>query len=117
MVNILYVEDDEMCRILGLKVFEILKHLNVSAVTNGTDALALSKNNDYDLIVLDLTLPDMSGSSLAYQMRMEKDNLPPIVAITAELEEGSEAPNSIDKLYVKPLTYDKLQEILTLIEA
>ena len=60
MIDILLVEDDkEICFIFT----ELLKrnHYNVSAYHNGIEAIEALSSKKYDLMLLDLMLPDLPG--------------------------------------------------------
>lgn len=49
---------------------------------DGYDGLRLAKENDYDLILLDVMLPGVSGFDICRELRKEK-NLP-IIMVTAK---------------------------------
>ena len=73
METILIVEDDKtiaesICFILEKDSF------NCQWFDNGTDALEFHKDNEVDLILLDVGLPDMSGFDLLRKVR-EKSNI------------------------------------------
>jgi CheY-like chemotaxis protein len=68
--RVLVVEDDP-------QVGEILKHLlthydHASQASSGNEALKIIKENPPDIILLDLTLPDMSGLEVAQRVRRNK---------------------------------------------
>ena len=60
MENILVV-DDEYKIVEVIKVYLEKSGYNVITAFNGNDAIKEYENNDIDLIILDLMLPDMSG--------------------------------------------------------
>jgi len=75
MTNVLIVDDHPIVR-RGLK--EILKtesNLHVSETANARDALALIRQQPFDLVVLDLDLPGMSGLELLQQIKHEQKRL------------------------------------------
>jgi osomolarity two-component system sensor histidine kinase NIK1 len=86
-LDILLVEDN----ILNQKVvtFNLKKfNYNVVAVGNGREALDTFANHSFDLILMDLMLPEMNGYEITLEIRkMEKErNIVkpvPIIAITA----------------------------------
>jgi len=67
-INILIVEDYKK---LHDELFMILSALfhNVSSAYNGIEALNLYKKNSYDLILSDISMPDMNGVELSSKIR------------------------------------------------
>ncbi len=78
--NILLIEDSE-ANALVYKQY-LSDGYMVTVATNGKEASALFEQNEYDLILLDVQLPDISGLELLKQFRL-KPTSPPIVIITA----------------------------------
>lgn len=67
-VSLLIIEDNEIhCFILN----KMLKPLGISAefANNGKNAVERMQNSDFDIILMDLALPDMNGEELAKQIR------------------------------------------------
>jgi two-component system cell cycle response regulator CtrA len=54
-------------------------NLNVYCTDLGEDGIDLAKLYDYDLIILDLNLPDMSGHEVLRQLRMAKIETPILI--------------------------------------
>ena len=87
METILIVEDDKtiaesICFILEKDSF------NCQWFDNGKDALEFHKDNEVDLILLDVGLPDMSGFDLLRKVR-EKSNIP-VIIISARDDESDQ---------------------------
>ena len=86
MKNILLVEDDpQITTLLNL-------HLNSATHTltscgRGQDALKNIERNEYDLIILDIMLPDISGLSICKKLR-DQDNQTPIIMLTSRSDES-----------------------------
>lgn len=81
--KILLVDDQELNR-------DVLAHrLNksgykITSVTNGQEALTLLKNNSFDLILLDIMMPDISGIEVLKELRsMDLHKNSPVIMITA----------------------------------
>jgi two-component system copper resistance phosphate regulon response regulator CusR len=77
-MRILVVEDDNaVARFLskGLQA----EHYAVDVKDNGEEALAMARDLDYDLVVLDLSLPGIDGLTVLRHIRAKKDDLPIIV--------------------------------------
>lgn len=85
MNSLLLIEDDPIiCR--SLKMALSLENFSVSVCCNLSDASGDILINKYDLILLDINLPDGKGYDFCKKLRME-NNLTPIIAITANLDE------------------------------
>lgn len=58
--------------------------LAIEAVENGQDALAMTRTNGFDLILMDIRMPDMDGYETLKKIRLEQgDSHLPVIAITA----------------------------------
>ncbi len=85
MKTILLVEDDlEITKLLNLHLKTQLYSL--TSCINGTEAINKATNNHFDLIILDITLPDISGMELCKKFR-ENDQHTPIMMLTCRSEE------------------------------
>jgi DNA-binding response OmpR family regulator len=85
MTSILIVEDDAAIATPLVRAIE-REGFAVHHVTRGTDALAAARE-DIDLVLLDLTLPDVDGLAVCRSIR-DRDNWLPIVILTARAEES-----------------------------
>ena len=80
--RILLVEDDEFIRDLYKRQFT-LANLSVDAVRNGKEALAILETNSYDLILLDIMLPDTNGLDVLKSIKgNERIKSIPVVLLT-----------------------------------
>ncbi|MEJ7685387.1 MAG: response regulator transcription factor [Segetibacter sp.] len=59
---------------------------SLTSCINGTEAINQAANNQFDLIILDITLPDISGMELCKKFR-ENDQHTPIMMLTCRSEE------------------------------
>lgn len=80
--KILLVEDEESLLDI-IKLNLELEDYDVTAVTNGRVALENVRKNQYDLMVLDVMLPEMDGFSICQAIRLE-NNPVPILFLTAK---------------------------------
>lgn len=81
-LSVLLVEDVPLIQKFSMDVMEMLG-CEVTVANNAAEAVAFSKNN-YDLIFMDIGLPDDDGLSVIRQFRKNKRHLQtPIVALTA----------------------------------
>lgn len=113
--NILVVEDN---MVAALIVSDILSELNFKHAIAGTgkQAILCAKATKYDLILMDIGLPDTNGFEVAKQIRaqenLNKDT--PIVALTAHDDEEhrrNAEKVAMNDFMVKPFTLDKGKEI------
>jgi two-component system cell cycle response regulator CtrA len=82
-MRILLVEDDPTTS----KSIEMMlqnANLNVYATDLGEEGIDLAKLYDYDLILLDLNLPDMNGHDVLRQLRMAKVETPILILSGAD---------------------------------
>lgn len=83
-MDVLVIEDDQSVRVLVRAVLE----KNGSTVTqadNATDGQGLAFNNDYDIIIMDLGLPDGDGFEICKNIR-DQDITTPVLILSAEQE-------------------------------
>ncbi|HAJ6398002.1 TPA: aerobic respiration two-component sensor histidine kinase ArcB [Escherichia coli UMEA 3252-1] len=85
-LNVLLVEDIELNVIVARSVLEKLGN-SVDVAMTGKAALEMFKPGEYDLVLLDIQLPDMTGLDIsrALTKRYPREDLPPLVALTANV--------------------------------
>ena len=76
------VVDDEKVIVKGIRFSLEQDGMEVDCAYDGEEALSLAKQNQYDMILLDVMLPRMSGFEVCQQIR-EFSNVP-IVMLTAK---------------------------------
>lgn len=109
MARILVVEDEIelnkiICRSLRDRGYE------VSSATNGLEALTLTENTKYDMILTDIMMPKMDGFELADSIRITDKEIP-IVFMTAKDDKASKMLGysiGVDDYIVKPFDIDIL---------
>lgn len=80
-MNILLIEDDPVL-VDGLQYSLSKSGYDVTTATTGRYAEALMFAKDFDMIILDLALPDMDGSHFVSKLRLRKNPIP-ILILTA----------------------------------
>ena len=79
------VVDDERLLVKGIKFNLENEGYQVETAFDGRAAVELAKNNDYDLIILDLMMPEIDGLEACVQIR-QFSNVP-IIMLTARSED------------------------------
>ncbi len=79
------VVDDERLLVKGIKFNLENEGYQVETAFDGRTAVELAKNNDYDLIILDLMMPEIDGLEACVQIR-QFSNVP-IIMLTARSED------------------------------
>ncbi|WP_396586227.1 CHASE domain-containing protein [Bermanella sp. R86510] len=113
--KILIIEDDvDAAKLLK----EMVENAGYSAdvCLDGLKALTALETQQYDLITLDLKLPDINGLEIIQRIRTQAHTAnTPIVVISAKMEQGklefNGEPNSIEWL-AKPIEYESLVSIV-----
>src|SRR5699024_3625437 len=84
MKKILIVEDEEkLSRLLELELN--YENYETEIASNGQDALLLLLNNDYDLVLLDIMIPELSGLEVLRRLRRQHITTP-VILLTARDE-------------------------------
>ncbi len=114
-LTILLVEDVPLNADIAIALLEQRGHTVVHAET-GEDALALLETeDDLDLVLLDMQLPDMDGDIIARYVRSEPRlaNMP-VVMLSANVRKAQDAMTDVrlDGVLSKPLNTEKLDHLL-----
>jgi len=112
--KILLVEDNELNQDLALAFFSRSK-LDADLAENGKEALALAKNNDYDMIFMDLQMPIMDGFEATRLIR-EFNNTVPIVAMSANVFSDAKQrarDAGVTDFLDKPIIIDKATSLIS----
>jgi DNA-binding NtrC family response regulator len=111
--RILVVDDEEDARVALSKILAY-EGYDVSSAGNGLEALNFLRNNDVELIITDINMPEMNGLTFLRELnrRHPQSN---VIMITAygEVESYLEAMNLGAFEYInKPLRYDDLKKVI-----
>ncbi len=112
-LNIFMVEDIELNVTVAKSLLESLGH-SVTVAMTGQEALVNFVPEQYDLVLLDIQLPDMTGFDVAHYYREHYDNLPPLVALTANVlkDRREYLENGMDDAISKPLAVNAIQSVI-----
>lgn len=108
-MRVLIVEDDP--ELAGfLKAHLPARGFVVDVAEDGASGVALVHGNEYDLVVLDLNLPDMPGEAVVREVQSGK-HVPPILMLTVVGDAESKVrllAAGADDYLVKPFSFDEL---------
>jgi CheY-like chemotaxis protein len=115
-VRILLVEDNNIARQIEAKIISQF-HCQVDGARDGAEALKLLNNNHYDLVFMDINLPDTDGLRLTETIRaMGNGNKKvPIVALTTyddNTHHNQATWVGVNSYITKPLTVEKCERAL-----
>ena len=111
MARILLVEDNEMNRDMLSRRLE-RKGFEIAVAVDGREGVEMAKTGEYDLILMDMSLPEIDGWEATRQLRAAPDTgRTPIIALTAhamagDREKALEA--GCDDYDTKPIELDRL---------
>ncbi len=111
------IEDLKIAQIAAINLFAKLS-CSIQVVANAAAALEKILLSRYDIIFIDIQLPDINGFELAQTIRnIEKRwTRLPLIAVTANFTEELEnkSKNSgFDDFMIKPLTLENVRHILS----
>ncbi len=89
-LRILLAEDNPVNQILALRLLERIGH-HTTLVENGRDAVEAVADGSFDVILMDLQMPEMSGFEATQRIRereAQRQRYTPIIAMTAHAMQG-----------------------------
>jgi signal transduction histidine kinase/ActR/RegA family two-component response regulator len=116
-INILLVEDDKVSQLVISRICKRLKW-NVYVASSGKEALILLENKKFDIILMDIQMPEISGIEVTKLIR-DREKLTgthiPIIATTAYAMSEDKAniiSSGVDDYLSKPIELEKLVELI-----
>lgn len=90
-LSILLAEDNPVNQLIAVRTLE-REGYQVHVAANGVEAVALAERSTFDLVLMDVQMPDMDGFQATYKIRQMERSMgriaTPIVAITAHAMSG-----------------------------
>jgi CheY-like chemotaxis protein len=114
-LRIMVIDDEPNVRTLLADLLRATGH-DVVETTNGREALQrMEADGDWDLVMTDLGMPDLSGWEVARVVAGRPDP-PPVILVTGwgiQLEDGILAESGVAAVIAKPFT---IEEVLGAVE-
>lgn len=111
--NLLVVDDNPMNLKVAEKTLKKMGHL-VTTAKSGKEAIELTQEQIYDLIFMDMQMPNMSGVEATIELRRQNYSHP-IIALTANAFESDRQQclnAGMDDFITKPLKRDLLHKMI-----
>lgn len=112
--KILIVDDNKLNIKVARKAMSDLNY-EIDEVYSGDECLEKIKEKQYDVILMDIMMPGMSGDETLVKLKDDPNFNTPVIAVTADVEAGSETKylNQGFTSYIgKPFTRDQIKEKL-----
>lgn len=114
-LKILLAEDNKMNQLIASKIFKKVGY-SIDIAENGVEAILMSDKQHYDLIFMDVQMPEMDGLQATRTIiKKQGKNAPPIIAMTANVlsEDENECATAGMKDFVsKPFTFERLENVI-----
>ncbi len=107
-MHVLVVDDEKLIRDV-IKEYLILENMEVSEAANGIEAIEKVKQEDYDIIIMDIMMPKMDGYTACKEIKQIKDI--PFIMLSARGEEYDKLIGfdlGIDDYVTKPFSPKEL---------
>ena len=108
MKKILIVDDEEKIRII-IKKYAEFEGYTIAEASNGMEALEVCKKENFDLIIMDVMMPELDGFSACKEIKKIKDI--PVIMLSARGEEYDRIhgfESGVDDYVVKPFSPKEL---------
>jgi CheY-like chemotaxis protein len=116
-LRVLLAEDNPVNQLLATRLLEKRGH-RVTIAANGRDALAALDKESYDLVFMDVQMPEMDGLEATVAIREKektRGNHLPVIALTAHAMKGDQErclAAGMDGYLSKPIRPQELDEFL-----
>lgn len=105
--TILFIDDEQSIANLGKRILEKLGY-SVESKTNCIEALDLFRSNPekFDIVITDMTMPDMTGDVLANKLMAIRPDIPVIICtgFSEQISEQKALKKGIKSFLMKPLS-------------
>ena len=113
-LKVLVADDSRVIRVLASKILTSLGH-EVETANDGKEALAMGSNENYDLILMDINMPNMSGFEATRALRDGGLDVPIVSISSSALSEDrrQSLESGMNGFVTKPFKRDDLRTVLS----
>ena len=112
--HVLIVDDNKINLLITKKNIEKIQGHTCETTSNGRQSISIVKDKSFDLILMDINMPDMDGFEVTKHIRMFNPEIP-IIALTAlnsnEIEEKAQK-SGINQVITKPYNFEDFRNII-----
>lgn len=111
-LSVLMVDDNETIRRIQTAIVEKAGH-RVRTANSGREALQLIKQQSFDVIMMDMKMPEMDGVATARAIRAQGINTP-IIVVTGNTELADQQAcksAGMNRFLTKPITLNSIQAV------
>lgn len=115
--KILIVDDNDINLVVARNLLKDT-HVNIDTASSGKEALEMTKDVKYDIMLIDHRMPEMDGMELLWRLRSEESNPnkdTPSIALTANAFAGARdvyQKSGFEDYLSKPIIGDSLEKML-----
>ncbi len=113
--TVLLVDDEPFNRLLLKAIFDGVE-MTLLEATNGLEALDIIENNEIDVVLLDVHMPEMDGNELVARIsESNREDKLIVVGLTASLDDATRKKMLLEgwtEVLTKPIKPEELSEIL-----
>lgn len=96
MKKILFIEDEQFITDLYSRALKKAGY-EVDVIPDGVTGLERAKSNEYDIILLDIMIPELLGVDVLHKLRTDAPDLKAQIIIATNLEQNEETRAAIEK--------------------
>lgn len=119
MTHVLVVDDDELSRDIIIKMLQEMENITFAEAQDGEEALVMMQEQPFDLVILDILMPNEDGIGVLLKARNRGVETPIVVMTGATMgESGPSYSQYAERLGAKkglekPITMDKVKKAIS----
>jgi CheY-like chemotaxis protein len=114
-LRILLAEDNVINQKLAIRILNKLGYKNIDVALNGLEAIEKIRTQFYEVILMDMQMPEMDGLEATRKIRLEMAQQPVIIAVTANAMESDRElclEAGMNEFVTKPIKLETLMAAL-----